>query len=50
VLALLLPHDEAGSGRTLLLLHAGIAERTMWREQLEPLAGAGSGAVQAIRA
>jgi pimeloyl-ACP methyl ester carboxylesterase len=36
-----LPHDEAGSGPSVLLLHAGIADRTMWREQIEALAGAG---------
>jgi pimeloyl-ACP methyl ester carboxylesterase len=38
---LVLPHDGAGSGPAVLLLHAGIADRTMWREQLEPLARAG---------
>jgi 3-oxoadipate enol-lactonase len=36
-----LPHDEAGSGRALVLLHAGIADRTMWSEHLAPLAEAG---------
>ena len=36
-----LPHDEAGSGPTVVLLHAGIADRTMWSEHLEPLAEVG---------
>ncbi len=36
-----LPHDEAGSGPAVVLLHAGIADRTMWTEHLEPLAHAG---------
>jgi pimeloyl-ACP methyl ester carboxylesterase len=37
----MLPFDEAGTGRVLVLLHAGIADRSMWSEQLEPLAAAG---------
>jgi pimeloyl-ACP methyl ester carboxylesterase len=37
----MLPYDEAGSGRAVILLHAGVADRTMWREHLEPLAAAG---------
>ena len=37
----MLPHDETGSGPALVLLHAGIADRTMWTEHLEPLADAG---------
>lgn len=41
----ILPHDEAGSGRAVVLLHAGIADRTMWSEHLEPLARAGYRAV-----
>jgi 3-oxoadipate enol-lactonase len=36
-----LPFDEAGDGRAVVLLHAGIADRTMWSEHLEPLAAAG---------
>jgi len=36
-----LPYDEAGSGPALILVHAGVADRTMWREHLDPLAGAG---------
>lgn len=38
---MVLPHDELGSGRVVVLLHAGIADRTMWAEHLEPLADAG---------
>ena len=41
----ILPHDEAGSGPAVVLLHAGIADRTMWSEHLEPLAQAGYRAV-----
>ena len=41
----ILPHDEAGSGPAVVLLHAGIADRTMWSEHLEPLAAAGYRAV-----
>jgi pimeloyl-ACP methyl ester carboxylesterase len=40
-----LPYDEAGTGEPVLLLHAGIADRTMWREHLEPLAEAGYRAI-----
>src|SRR6185295_5635670 len=36
-----LPHDEDGSGPALVLLHAGIADRRMWSEHLEPLADPG---------
>jgi pimeloyl-ACP methyl ester carboxylesterase len=36
-----LPSDEAGSGPAIVLLHAGIADRSMWAEHLEPLAAAG---------
>ena len=36
-----LPRSEAGEGAAMLLLHAGIADRTMWDEHLEPLAAAG---------
>jgi pimeloyl-ACP methyl ester carboxylesterase len=36
-----LPNDEAGDGPALILLHAGIADRTMWAEHLEPLAAPG---------
>lgn len=41
----ILPHDELGSGPAVVLLHAGIADRTMWSEHLEPLAQAGYRAV-----
>jgi pimeloyl-ACP methyl ester carboxylesterase len=37
----MLPFDEIGSGPVVVLLHAGIADRTMWREHLAPLADAG---------
>lgn len=42
---MLLPHDEAGSGPAVVLLHAGIADRRMWAEHLAPLAEAGYRAV-----
>jgi pimeloyl-ACP methyl ester carboxylesterase len=37
----ILPHDEAGRGPAVVLLHAGIADRRMWAEHLEPLGAAG---------
>src|SRR5206468_12752513 len=43
--AVMLPHDEAGSGPAVVLLHAGVADRTMWSEHLERLADAGYRAV-----
>jgi pimeloyl-ACP methyl ester carboxylesterase len=39
--AVRLPHDEAGSGPAVVLVHAGVADRTMWAEHLRPLAEAG---------
>jgi pimeloyl-ACP methyl ester carboxylesterase len=36
-----LPHGERGDGSAVILLHAGIADRRMWDEHLEPLAAAG---------
>jgi pimeloyl-ACP methyl ester carboxylesterase len=36
-----LPHDEVGTGPAVVLLHAGIADRSMWAEHLGPLAEAG---------
>lgn len=36
-----LPYSEFGDGSAMLLLHAGIADRRMWDEHLEPLAEAG---------
>jgi pimeloyl-ACP methyl ester carboxylesterase len=36
-----LPYDEAGSGPAVVLLHAGVADRGMWSEHLEPVAEAG---------
>ena len=41
----MLPHDEAGNGPAVVLLHAGIADRRMWAEHLQPLADAGFRAV-----
>jgi 3-oxoadipate enol-lactonase len=41
VTPMVLPHDDVGDGRTVVLLHAGIADRTMWSEQLGPIADAG---------
>ena len=38
---MLLPHDDRGSGDAVVLLHAGVADRTQWRDHLEPLARAG---------
>jgi pimeloyl-ACP methyl ester carboxylesterase len=37
----MLPFDEAGSGPAVVLVHAGIADRSMWSAHLQPLAGAG---------
>lgn len=37
----MLPFDEAGDGPAIVLLHAGVADRTMWTEHLAPLAAAG---------
>jgi pimeloyl-ACP methyl ester carboxylesterase len=41
----MLPLDETGSGPAVVLLHAGVADRTMWSEHLEPMAAAGYRAV-----
>lgn len=38
---MILPHDEAGDGPAVVLVHAGIADRRMWTEHLPPLADAG---------
>jgi len=37
----LLPHDDAGAGPALILLHAGVADRRMWSGHLAPLAASG---------
>jgi pimeloyl-ACP methyl ester carboxylesterase len=37
----MLPYDEAGSGPAVVLLHAGVADRSMWDETLPALADAG---------
>jgi pimeloyl-ACP methyl ester carboxylesterase len=41
----MLPRDDVGNGSALLLLHAGVADRTMWAEHLQPLADAGFRAI-----
>ena len=41
----MLPYTEAGEGEAVLLIHAGIADRSMWDEHLEWLARAGFRAV-----
>ncbi len=38
---MILPFDAVGEGPTVVLLHAGIADRTMWREHLAPIADSG---------
>src|SRR5262245_17708658 len=42
---MLLPHDDTGAGPAVMLLHAGVADRTMWTEHLPPLADAGYRAI-----
>src|SRR5512132_1149603 len=42
---MVLPHDQAGAGPAVVLLHAGVADRTMWTEHLPPLADGGYRAV-----
>jgi pimeloyl-ACP methyl ester carboxylesterase len=42
---MVLPYDEAGAGPAVILLHAGVADRTMWAEHLATLADAGYRAV-----
>jgi pimeloyl-ACP methyl ester carboxylesterase len=42
---MLLPADEAGQGRTVVLLHARPTDRTMWRAHLPLLAAAGLRAI-----
>jgi len=37
----LLPHDDVGAGSAVVLLHAGVTDRTMWAEHLRPIADAG---------
>lgn len=40
-----LAHDELGDGPAVVLLHAGVADRTMWSELLPVLADAGHRAI-----
>ncbi|MGB0095971.1 MAG: alpha/beta fold hydrolase [Solirubrobacteraceae bacterium] len=42
---MLLPSDDVGPGSAVVLLHAGVADRTMWAEHLGPIADAGYRAV-----
>jgi pimeloyl-ACP methyl ester carboxylesterase len=37
----LLAHDDIGTGSAVVLLHAGVLDRTMWADHLEPIAAAG---------
>jgi pimeloyl-ACP methyl ester carboxylesterase len=41
----MLPHDEAGAGPVVVLLHAGVADRRMWAGTLPVLAAAGFRAI-----
>jgi 3-oxoadipate enol-lactonase len=41
----MLPYDEAGSGPAVMLLHAGVADRSMWDDTLPALAAAGFHAI-----
>src|SRR4051812_22730941 len=40
-----LPHDETGDGPAVVLLHAGVADRTMWEDESAILVAAGYRAV-----
>lgn len=42
---MILPFDAVGEGPTVVLLHAGIADRTMWRGHLAPIAESGRRAI-----
>jgi pimeloyl-ACP methyl ester carboxylesterase len=42
---MILPFDAVGEGPPVVLLHAGVADRTMWREHLVPLADSGRRAI-----
>jgi 3-oxoadipate enol-lactonase len=46
-LTAVLAHEVAGSGPALLLVHAGIADRRMWDDQVRPFAEAGWTVVRA---
>src|SRR2546421_3739751 len=41
----MLPYDEAGTGPVVMLIPAGVGDRSMWREHLEPLADTGFRAI-----
>ena len=38
---MVLPHDDVGAGPDVVLLHAGVADRGMWSDLLDPVADAG---------
>jgi len=40
-----LPHDDRGSGAAVVLVHAGIADRSMWHEHLDWLVDCGYRAI-----
>ncbi|HXB16548.1 MAG TPA: alpha/beta hydrolase [Solirubrobacteraceae bacterium] len=42
---MILPFDAVGEGPPVVLLHAGVADRTMWREHLAPIADSGRRAI-----
>lgn len=42
---MLLPHDDVGAGPSVVLLHAGVADRRMWADLLPAVAAAGYRAV-----
>jgi pimeloyl-ACP methyl ester carboxylesterase len=42
---MVLPHDDVGDGPALVLLHAGVADRRMYAQHLQPLAEAGLRAI-----
>jgi pimeloyl-ACP methyl ester carboxylesterase len=42
---MLLPHDDVGDGPAVVLLHAGVADRSMWADLLPAIAAAGYRAV-----
>jgi pimeloyl-ACP methyl ester carboxylesterase len=45
ILRVMLPHDDLGAGATVVLLHAGVADRTMWAVLVPALAAAGYRAI-----
>jgi 3-oxoadipate enol-lactonase len=41
MIGFVLPYDDVGTGPAVILLHAGIADRTMWAELVDPIAADG---------